>query len=396
MKNDYQYFASETTGQNDDRLSMLEHGTAASLLGSGDNDLSAYEFLSFFGRLNYSWNNKYFADFSVRNDASSRFGANNRDATFMSGGAMWDMKQEAFLEDVDFLTGLKLKASIGTTGNSSIGNYEHLALVGTNLYNQNGGWAISSPGNANLGWEKQTLANIGFEASFFNKYRLEFAWYSKKTSDMLMDVPVPYTSGFGTITQNVGSMLNNGIEISVSLDLVKTKDWFVGFNANYAYNKNKITELFYGYEEWPMPSYLVSYVVGEPVQYYMAKWAGVDPEDGKQMWYVPGTNETTKTYDESLEQATGKTRYAPHNGGFGLNVSWKGLSLNADFAWVLGKYMVNNDYYFAVNPYNFAGYNQSQDVLDEWQEPGDITNIPRFGSIMQFDTHLLEHSLRVC
>jgi outer membrane receptor protein involved in Fe transport len=258
----------------------------------------------------------------------------------MSGGAMWDMKQEAFLKDVDFLTDLKLKASIGTTGNSSIGNYEHLALVGTNLYNQNGGWGISSPGNANLGWEKQTLANIGFEASFFDKYRLEFAWYSKKTSDMLMDVPVPYTSGFGSITQNVGSMLNNGIEISVSLDLVKTKDWFVGFNANYAYNKNKITELFYGYEEWPMPSYLVSYVVGEPVQYYMAKWAGVDPEDGKQMWYVPGTNETTKTYDESLEQATGKTRYAPHNGGFGLNVSWKGLSLNADFAWVLGKYMV--------------------------------------------------------
>ena len=392
LKNNYQMFASETTGQNDDRLNMLEHGTTASLLGSDENDLSAYEFLSFFGRLNYAWNDKYFADFSIRNDASSRFGANNRAATFMSGGAMWDMKKEAFLEDVDFLTGLKLKASIGTTGNSSIGNYEHLALVGTNLYNANGGWRISNPGNANLGWEKQTLANIGFEASFFNKYRLEFAWYSKKTSDMLMDVPVPYTSGFSTITQNVGSMLNNGIEISVSLDLVKTKDWFVGFNANYAYNKNKITELFYGYEEWPMPSYLVSYVVGEPVQYYMAKWAGVDPEDGKQMWYIPGTNETTKTYDESLEQATGKTRYAPHNGGFGLNVSWKGLSLNADFAWVLGKYMVNNDYYFAVNPYNFAGYNQSQDVLNEWQEPGDITDVPRFGSIMQFDTHLLENA----
>ena len=392
LKNDYQAFASETTGQNDDRLSMLEHGTAASLLGSSENDLYTYEFLSFFGRLNYSWNEKYFADFSIRNDASSRFGANNRDAIFMSGGAMWDMKKEAFLQNVNFLTALKLKASIGTTGNSSIGNYDHLALVGTNLYNSNGGWRIGNPGNPDLGWEKQTLANIGFEASFFDRYRLEFAWYSKKTSDMLMDVPVPYTSGFSTITQNVGSMLNTGVEIAVSLDLVKTKDWYVGFNANYAYNKNKITELFYGYEEWPMPSYLVSYVVGEPVQYYMAKWAGVDPEDGRQMWYVPGTDETTKVYDESLEQATGKTRYAPHNGGFGLNVTWKGLSLNADFAWVLGKYMVNNDYYFAVNPYNFAGYNQSEDVLREWKEPGDITDIPRFGSIMQFDTHLLENA----
>ena len=357
IKNDYQRFGSETTGQSDDRLSMLEAGTAATLLGADENDLYTYQFLSFFGRINYALNDKYFADFSIRNDASSRFGKDNRNAIFMSGGLMWNMKKESFLEDVNFLSDLKLKASIGTTGNSSIGNYDHLALVGTNLYNAQGGWKINTPGNGDLGWEKQTLANIGIEASFWNKYRIELTYYNKKTSNMLMDVPVPYTSGFSSITQNVGSMTNSGVEIAVSLDLLKTKDWFVGFNMNYAYNKNKITELFYGYDEWAMPNYLVSYNVGEPVQYYMAEWAGVDPADGQQMWYIPGTDgETTKEYDEErLQQATGKKRYAPHNGGFGLNVSWKGLSLNADFAWVLGKYMVNNDYYFAANPYNFAG-----------------------------------------
>ena len=345
IKNDYQRFGSETTGQSDDRLSMLEAGTAATLLGADENDLYTYQFLSFFGRINYALNDKYFADFSIRNDASSRFGKDNRNAIFMSGGLMWNMKKESFLEDVNFLSDLKLKASIGTTGNSSIGNYDHLALVGTNLYNAQGGWKINTPGNGDLGWEKQTLANIGIEASFWNKYRIELTYYNKKTSNMLMDVPVPYTSGFSSITQNVGSMTNSGVEIAVSLDLLKTKDWFVGFNMNYAYNKNKITELFYGYDEWAMPNYLVSYNVGEPVQYYMAEWAGVDPADGQQMWYIPGTDgETTKEYDEELlQQATGKKRYAPHNGGFGLNVSWKGLSLNADFAWVLGKYMVNND-----------------------------------------------------
>lgn len=394
IKNDYQRFASETTGQSDDRLSMLEAGTVATLLGADENDLYTYQFLSFFGRINYALNDKYFADFSIRNDASSRFGKNNRNAIFMSGGLMWNMKKESFLEDVNFLSDLKLKASIGTTGNSSIGNYEHLALVGTNLYNAQGGWKINTPGNGDLGWEKQTLTNIGVEASFWNKYRIELTYYNKKTSNMLMDVPVPYTSGFSSITQNVGSMTNSGVEIAISLDLLKTKDWFVGFNMNYAYNKNKITELFYGYDEWAMPNYLVSYNVGEPVQYYMAKWAGVDPADGQQMWYVPGTDgETTKEYDEELlQQATGKKRYAPHNGGFGLNVSWKGLSINADFAWVLGKYMVNNDYYFAANPYNFAGYNQSKDVLNEWKEPGDVTDIPAFGNVMQFDTHLLENA----
>lgn len=394
IKNDYQRFGSETTGQSDDRLSMLEAGTAATLLGADENDLYTYQFLSFFGRINYALNDKYFADFSIRNDASSRFGKDNRNAIFMSGGLMWNMKKESFLEDVNFLSDLKLKASIGTTGNSSIGNYDHLALVGTNLYNAQGGWKINTPGNGDLGWEKQTLANIGIEASFWNKYRIELTYYNKKTSNMLMDVPVPYTSGFSSITQNVGSMTNSGVEIAVSLDLLKTKDWFVGFNMNYAYNKNKITELFYGYDEWAMPNYLVSYNVGEPVQYYMAEWAGVDPADGQQMWYIPGTDgETTKEYDaERLQQATGKKRYAPHNGGFGLNVSWKGLSLNADFAWVLGKYMVNNDYYFAANPYNFAGYNQSKDVLNEWKEPGDITDIPAYGNVMQFDTHLLENA----
>ena len=394
IKNDYQRFGSETTGQSDDRLSMLEAGTAATLLGADENDLYTYQFLSFFGRINYALNDKYFADFSIRNDASSRFGKDNRNAIFMSGGLMWNMKKESFLEDVNFLSDLKLKASIGTTGNSSIGNYDHLALVGTNLYNAQGGWKINTPGSGDLGWEKQTLANIGIEASFWNKYRIELTYYNKKTSNMLMDVPVPYTSGFSSITQNVGSMTNSGVEIAVSLDLLKTKDWFVGFNMNYAYNKNKITELFYGYDEWAMPNYLVSYNVGEPVQYYMAEWAGVDPADGQQMWYIPGTDgETTKEYDEErLQQATGKKRYAPHNGGFGLNVSWKGLSLNADFAWVLGKYMVNNDYYFAANPYNFAGYNQSKDVLNEWKEPGDITDIPAYGNVMQFDTHLLENA----
>ena len=394
IKNDYQRFGSETTGQSDDRLSMLEAGTAATLLGADENDLYTYQFLSFFGRINYALNDKYFADFSIRNDASSRFGKDNRNAIFMSGGLMWNMKKESFLEDVNFLSDLKLKASIGTTGNSSIGNYDHLALVGTNLYNAQGGWKINTPGNGDLGWEKQTLANIGIEASFWNKYRIELTYYNKKTSNMLMDVPVPYTSGFSSITQNMGSMTNSGVEIAVSLDLLKTKDWFVGFNMNYAYNKNKITELFYGYDEWAMPNYLVSYNVGEPVQYYMAEWAGVDPADGQQMWYIPGTDgETTKEYDkERLQQATGKKRYAPHNGGFGLNVSWKGLSLNADFAWVLGKYMVNNDYYFAANPYNFAGYNQSKDVLNEWKEPGDITDIPAYGNVMQFDTHLLENA----
>ena len=151
----YQEFGSRTSGQNDDRLTMIESGTTAQLLNKDYNDDSAYAYLSFFGRIDYSFNNKYFADFSVRNDASSRFGKDNRHATFYSGGLMWNMKNEDFLEDVNFLSTLKLKGSVGSTGNSSIGNYDHLALVGTSQYNTQSGWIISTPGNPQLGWENK-------------------------------------------------------------------------------------------------------------------------------------------------------------------------------------------------------------------------------------------------
>ena len=310
---------------------------------------------------------------------------------------MWNLKKEAFLEDADFLTGLKLKGSVGSTGNSDIGNYDHLALVGTNNYDGSNGWDISAPGNEELGWETQILTNVGVEASFFDRIRAELTWYNRTTKDMLMEVPVPYTSGFSTIMQNVGSMKNTGVELTLGFDIIKTRDMLLQFNMNYSYNKNEITELFYGYEEWPMPSYTLTYKVGEPVQFYLPIWAGVDPADGQQMWYIPGTDgETTKDANlagsGALDQASGKTRYAPHNGGFNLNFNWKGLSIGADFSWVLGKYLLNNDRYFSENPAAFPGYNQSADILDEWKEPGDITDTPVFGSVMLFDSHLLENA----
>jgi len=304
---------------------------------------------------------------------------------------MWNVKNEDFMENANFLSTLKLKGSVGSTGNSSIGNYDHLALVGTSQYNTQSGWIVSSPGNPQLGWEKQVLSNVGLEVGFIeNRYRLEFTYYNRKTKNMLIEVPVPYTSGFETIMQNIGEMTNSGVELTLGLDLVKNNDWFVGLTATYSYNKNKITKLFYGYQEWPMPAQTLTYKVGEPLQFYCAKYAGVDPADGAPMWYVPGTNETTKEYGDHLDQATGYTLYAPHSGGINVNARWKGLSVSADFSWVAGKYMLNNDRYFAENPAAFAGYNQSKRILNMWEKPGDKTDIPAFGHVMQFDTHLIE------
>ena len=396
IRNQYNWFRSKTEGQNDDRLPELGSGTTATFLGGSDGFVKyKSSYLSYFGRIDYSLMDKYYADFSVRNDASSRFGKDNRNATFYSGGLMWNMKKEDWLKNVSAISSLQLKGSIGSTGNSAIGNYDHLALVGTANYDGTG-WIVNSPGNSKLGWETQILSNIGADVTFLDKYSFGLTYYHRKTKDMLMDVPLPGTSGFGTYTANVGAMTNQGVELLANIDIFRNRDWYVNFSANYAYNKNKITKLFSGLTEWPMPSYNMMYKVGSPVEYYMPIFAGVDPADGLQMWKIPGTNETTKDKDlagsGALNQATGNKRYAPHSGGFSLSAGWKGIAFVADFSWVLGKYMVNNDRYFSENPANFAGYNQAKVVQTEWREPGDITSMPKFGEVMIFDTHLLENA----
>lgn len=399
LKNNYDIFTAQTTGQSDDRMMLLSAGTTATLLTGSDNIYkSEYSYSSFFGRLDYNYNEKYYADFSVRRDGSSRFGTNHKYATFFSGGVMWDILKEDFMAEVKPLTTLRLKGSIGSTGNSEIGNYNHLALMGISNYGGQTGWVLTSAGNPDLKWEKITQLNVTAEIALYNKLNLELTYYNKKTDDMLMNVPLPYTSGFSTLTKNVGAMTNRGFEATVNWDIYSNKDWRVGLAATYGYNKNKIDALFDDFDEWPMLSYMLCYKVGHSAnEFYMAKYAGVDPADGKPMWWVPGTNETTKDYDEEkLAQLTGKDRYGPHSGGLNLNVSYKGIYLTADFAYVIGKYMVNNDRYNSENP-GGAGknslVNQSRDIIGNvWGKPGDTGKMYSSYLPVQFDDHLLENA----
>ena len=138
------------TGLTDDRLTELGNATIAQLPSSGYNK---YEYLSFFGRVDYALKDKYFANFTVRSDASSRFGRDNRTALFYSGGLLWNMKKEAFMEPVTWISALQVKASVGSTGNSEIGNYTHLGLISQTQYAGTAGWYLSQPANTELGWE---------------------------------------------------------------------------------------------------------------------------------------------------------------------------------------------------------------------------------------------------
>lgn len=394
-------FGASGSGQSSDYVATLGNALESTLPSSG---WSKYEYLSFFGRVDYSLMNKYFFNLTVRNDASSRFGTNNQAATFVSGGVMWNAKLEDFLKDVSWLTSLQIRADVGSTGNSSIGNYDHLSLVSNGQYGLNFAFGLPSLGNESLKWEKQIQTSVGFDARLFDRFDLGVAYYTRKTKDMLMSVPLAYSTGYGSVMQNVGEMTNNGVEISFGLDIIKRRDMSLRVYGNYTYNNNTIDKLFNGLQEWPMSAYLTSYIVGKSLNFYMPVFAGVDKMTGEQMWYKKGcvgdvvsdfNPETmTKEFNEDeLSQDTGKKRYAPHNGGFGLSFSWKGISLSADFAYSLGKYMVNNDAFFYMNTYDMPYYyNQSKDMFDIWEKVGDVTVHPAYGTPREFDTHLLENA----
>ena len=397
VDNTFESFAALSTGQTDDRLLLL---TAGPENRDVEHSKSEYAFASYFGRFEYGFNERYFFDASVRQDASSRFGRENQVANFWATGVMWNAKKEGFLENVDFLSSLQLKASIGTSGNSQIGNYLHLANMGTTQYDGNTGWLISSPGNPRLTWEKQTKATVGAKFSMVeDRFRFNIEYYRRATESMLVNVPQPYTSGFANIYENVGTLQNNGIDIEFDFDIVSGRDYYVTPYFNFNYNENKVTELFQGLDYWIIPNTGVAWVVGQPVAFYYPIFAGVDPLDGAPMWYVPGEDrmvnteeETTKDFDEAaLQQNTGLKRYPPVSGGFGLNAGWKSFSVQVDFAFVNGKYLINNDRYFYENPNVFSGFNQSEVILDYWKEPGDETRFPSYDyQFTQFDSRLVE------
>ncbi len=390
---DYHYedFAIAVKGQQNNKLTDLNNGNFAS--SWSDTTDSDYAYLSFFGRGEYSCYDRYYFDFSVRADGSSRFGKSGRWAGFYSLGAMWNLRNEEFMKNARrWLTTAQIAVSGGTSGNSTIPNYEHMALVGGGAgYGGYVGMAPISQGNEDLGWEKTNLTNVALHLGFWNRLNVDVEFYNKKTTDMLMYVPMLLAdNGFGYRWDNVGSMVNRGVELNLQGTLVSTEDFSWVMNANVSYNKNKITELYNGGTEFEMSNTSKKLVVGHDAgEFYINRYAGVNPANGDALWYTKDGELTTELRDED-KVMIGKSQYAPWQGGFGTSLQWKGLSLSAQFSWVADRWMINNDRYFNESNGRFASYNQSRRLLDRWQQPGDVTDIPRHGVYTEFDSRLLE------
>jgi len=388
-------FGVSTNGQTDPRMMLLKNGTEAIQYDNLSQSNEQMVMNSYFGTLNYNYDGRYIFDGSIRRDGSSKFAPDHRWATFFSLGAMWNIKGEKFLQDVRWLSDAKVRLSYGTSGNSGIGYYAWQGLIagGSTTYDGDPYLGVSQPSNYDLTWETVKGWDLGINLGLYNRVNLELDFYSKKTCDMLLSVPWSATTGFpGGGLANVGSMTNKGFEATVNATLFHNKDWNWTARVNFAYNKNEITELFNGKDKYVLNNTGTVLEVGKPYgSNYAVRAAGVDPADGKYMWYDVNGN-LTKVFNEERDAVNlGTSQFAPWHGGFGTAVSWKGLSVSVDFAWSAKKYMLCNDNYFIENPTKFGlSWNQSKHMLDIWQKPGDVTDVAAYGEDKQFDSSLVK------
>lgn len=385
-----QGFGAASSGQTDIRMTGVNQGTDFNQPSYSSSETSQN---SFFVRMSYSFDDKYFLDGTFRTDGSSLFGEDNKYANFYSFGGMWNMKKEDFLKDVAWLDNLQVKASYGTMGNSGIDNYLSYGLTETGKqYDGIGSWYLSSLSNSGLTWETLVNTSFGVNATMFKNFTVNLELYNKLTKNMLMYIPYSFQTGFSGGWGNVGNMRNRGFDLELKYDFVNTKDWFVSAALNMNYNKNEITELFGGRNEFVDGRSGLKYEVGKPYgEFYLVEYAGVDPATGKQIWYDKDGN-LTGSYSESDAKFIGKNRFAPWSGGLNINVSYKGFALNAAFSGVFGKYIENYDRYFIENPSFVDESNMTARMMNIWTTPGQITDIPKAGETIKHDSRWIDNA----
>lgn len=354
---------------------------SAANITAGQSSGSSFSFLSYFGRANYRFLDKYLLSVSGRVDGSSRFGANNRYGFFPAASVGWVISDESFMEDIPSLSLLKLRASYGLTGNAEIGNFDSYGL-----YRGDAGYA-GVPGqrpeqieNPDLRWEQTTQTDVGLEFGFFNgRLSGEVDYYFKNTRDLLLNVNVPGTSGFRTQLRNIGNLENKGWEFVLRSDNT-TGAFKWNTSLNLAANRNKILNLDGQVIEG---GYLNRAVEGQPIgSFYSIEYAGVDPANGDALYYVneprpDGTLDRNTTNDPNVAQRTIIGNPNPKLvGGISNNFSYKGLEFTILFQGQSG-----NDIYNGAGKFQSANGdffdNQTVDQLKRWQKPGDITDIPQ-------------------
>lgn len=350
----------------------------------GNSVNARYNFLSYFLRANLAWREKFLFGASVRIDGSSRFGPDNRYGTFPAFSAGWILSEEEFLRSSSTLNYLKLRASWGITGNAEIGEHQFLDLFNISNYPNLPGFIPVQLGDPGLKWERTNQVDIGLEFGFFNN-RLsgEIDWYNKQTNDLLLAVNVPATNGYfdninflNTIFKNLGSLENKGLEILLNSRNIDKGDLRWNTSLNIGFNKNKVKNIQGQVIEG---SSFQRAVEGQPIGvFFMPKFVGVDPANGDAL-YLDADGKSTNDYNNAQRMVVGDPN-PDFTGGFNNTITYKGFDLGIFFTFVYGNEIYNNAGRFMSAGFGGGFDNQTREILNRWQKPGDITDVPRVGA----------------
>ncbi len=352
---------------------------------------TVYTLNSFAGLLDYNYDKKYFVSGSLRRDASSRFGENNKYGNFWSVSGGWNIARENFLADTKIKT-LKLRASYGTVGNdASIPDYVNYDYTSFGLYGATPTAYISYAGNPNLKWEVAKMQNYGVDFEYGNRLRGSFEYFITKRFDFLQQVEGSTTSGSYSYYDNIGDLQNKGFEAELSYDVIKNSAWTWNLHGNVTSVKNKLLALQNGETERITGSYGDNVLkVGEiPYLFKMVRYAGVNPDNGEALYYTnrdtASQGETfynlaggkaTNVYNTSDAQILdGKSPYPKVFGGFGTSFSYKNFDLNAEFSYKYGGWAINYAELDRLDPAQY-NTNKSTDASNFWQKAGDTNVLP--------------------
>ncbi|NCD69511.1 SusC/RagA family TonB-linked outer membrane protein [Mucilaginibacter agri] len=351
---------------------------------------SNYTFDSFYSLLSANYKNKYAITGSFRRDGSSRFGTNNRFGNFWSVGGVWNVDEENFFKQQNALSSLKLRGSIGTTGNASLSvssnpNYLARPTAGYgNNYNGGTGQNFNTIGNPDLTWESQTKFDVGADFGFF-KDRLGFVvdYYRNTINQLIQQVPIARETGFTVINENVGSMLNKGLEFAVKGVPIKSKDFTWSTNFNISFNHNKVTELAnhlpYVASAGPSSNSNIYVKEGYDIQtWYTRLYAGVDPANGNALWYTDGTKTATTTSYAAAARVQYKQADPKYFGGFNNTFNVYGVTLSADFYYNFGNYIQDAWASYLTDGVYYGTYGKYASNLRAWTTPGQVTDVPKY------------------
>lgn len=392
---DYRYAYNFINGK-DYPGDLYEPGNAGTTSADGQRQNS--KLVSYLGRVNYNYDNKYYAGVSFRRDGSSRLSRDNRWGSFWSVSGSWRFTGESFMKPLEnILTDGKLRVSYGVNGTQPYNLYGYMNLYQYGeYYDGQSGMGIVGVGNPDLKWEKNKAFNVGLDLTFLNKYTATFDYYTRTTSDLIYDMPVSAVAGYydsslplmPTTPKNIGSLRNSGFELTLTANWIQKRDFSWTTSINMAHNHNKVIKLNGTADLVTDTDYgrVLVHKVGETYNsYYAYEYAGVDPQTGLEMYYInDGTDNarnTTTNVNEAKKVILGSAE-ADLEGGISNTMKWKGFDLSFNLTYQIGgdaydypRWQHTNggsELYYGAVPSFYK-------LSDMWTGPGDTNaKLPKF------------------